>query len=129
MSRNWWKQWASATQKPRQTARHSYRPQVEALEPRLVPSQFFEAETALLGGTGPYFDGGAINNYPRVEDVTTSGQTNYDGPGYVNLAYSDDSTITWDNVTEDQAGDYVLASATRWTRITLASLSPTGRWG
>src|SRR5262249_45947088 len=33
----------------------------------------------------------------------------YHGRGYVNLAYSDDSTITFDNVTEDQAGDYTLA--------------------
>jgi hypothetical protein len=96
-------------QRPRQATRRSFRPQAEALEARLVPSQFFEAETALLGGIGPYFDGTAINNYPRVEDVHTSGQTNYDGPGYVNLAYSDDSTLTWVNVPEDQAGDYTLS--------------------
>jgi hypothetical protein len=81
---------------------------LEAVESRLVPSQLFEAEEARLGGISPYFDGGAINNYPRVEDVTISGQTGYTGSGYVNLAYSDDSTITFDNVVEDQAGDYTL---------------------
>jgi hypothetical protein len=86
-----------------------FRPHLETLEARLVPTQFYEAETAILSGISPYFDGGAINNYPRVEDVHTSGQTGYDGDGYVNLAYSDDSTITWDNVTEDQAGDYTVA--------------------
>jgi hypothetical protein len=80
------------------------------MESRLVLSQFFEAEgKAVLGGIGPYFDGGAIHDYPRVEDVTTSGHTGHDGCCYVNLAYSDDSTITWDNVIEDQAGDYTLA--------------------
>jgi hypothetical protein len=109
MSRNWCKLFAPRTSKSKKAVRGSVRPQVEALEPRLVPSQLFEAETAVLGGTGPYFDGGAINNYPRVEDVHTSGYTGYTGTGYVNLAYSDDSTITWDNVTEDQAGDYTLA--------------------
>jgi hypothetical protein len=110
MSRNWLKPFSSRKQKRGQQAtQRSFRPRVEALEPRLVPTQFFEAETALLGGISPYFDGNGINNYPRLEDINTSGQTNYDGPGYVNLAYSDDSTITWDNVAEDQAGDYTLA--------------------
>ncbi|HEV3204973.1 MAG TPA: hypothetical protein VGY77_11345 [Gemmataceae bacterium] len=109
MSRKWLKQFPSTKQKPRRARQRTFRPQVEALEARLVPTQFFEAETALLGGIGPYFDGGAINNYPRVEDITDSGHGNYDGTGYVNLAYSDDSTITWDNVPEDQAGDYTLA--------------------
>jgi hypothetical protein len=109
MSRDWLKQLASRKQKPRSATQRRFRPRVEALESRLVLSQFFEAETALLGGISPYFDGGGINNYPRVEDITTSGQTNYDGPGYVNLAYSDDSMITWDNVAEDHAGDYTLA--------------------
>ena len=109
MSQNWLTRLAKAKQKPRQATLRSFRPHAEALESRLVPTQFFEAETALLGGISPYFDGGAINNYPRVEDFHTSGQTNYDGPGYVNLAYSDDSMITWTNVTEDQAGDYTLA--------------------
>jgi hypothetical protein len=110
MSRYWLKPFARAKQRPREATKRSFRPQVEALESRLVLSQFFEAEgTAILGGIGPYFDGGGIHDYPRPEDVTISGQTNYDGPGYVNLAYSDDSTITWNNVTEDQAGDYTVA--------------------
>src|SRR5262245_15874663 len=110
MFRGWLKQFASTKQQPRQTAKRSFRPHVEAMESRLVPSasppgaQVFEAETAQLGGVSPYFDGIAINNYPRVEDVTISGQTNYDGTGYVNLAYSDESTITWDNVNESRAG-------------------------
>src|SRR5262249_17988386 len=71
--------------------------------------QFFEAEKALLGGISPYWDGGAINDYPRVEDERTSGHTGHHGCCYVNLAYSDESTITWDNVLEDQAGDYTVA--------------------
>ena len=108
MSRNWLKHFASTKHKSSRTTRRSFRPQVEAIEARLVPSQLFEAEEARLGGISPYFDGGAINNYPRVEDVTISGQTGYTGSGYVNLAYSDDSTITFDNVVEDQAGDYTL---------------------
>src|SRR5260370_22577535 len=110
MSRNWVQQFRSTKQKPRRTTQPSSHPQVEALESRFVPSQFFEAEgTALLGGIGPYFDGSAINNYPRAEDIHTSAQTNYDADGYVNLAYSDDSNITWDSVTQYQAGDYTLA--------------------
>ena len=110
MSRNRWKQLAATNQKPRRATPPSFRPQVQALESRLVPSQFFEAEgVAILGGIGPYFDGSAINDYPRVEDVSHSGHTGHDGCCYVNLAYSDDSTITWDNVPEDQAGDYTVA--------------------
>jgi hypothetical protein len=80
------------------------------MEPRLVLSQFFEAEdVAVLGGIGPYWDGGAIHDYPRIETVSDSGHTGHDGCCYVNLAYSDDSTITWDNVPEDHDGDYTVA--------------------
>jgi hypothetical protein len=111
MSRTWRNLWKPfpATRQPTQAARQSCRPRVEALEARLVPSQYFEAEDAQLAGLGPYFDGISINNYPRVEDVTTSGHTGYTGTGYVNLAYSDDSQIIFDNVTEDQPGDYTLS--------------------
>jgi hypothetical protein len=110
MSRTWWKPFAATRQQSRRATGRSVRPQVEALEARLVLSQFFEAEgTAVLGGIGPYWDGGAINDYPRVEDVSNSGHTGHDGCCYVNLAYSDDSTITWVNVPEDQAGDYTVA--------------------
>src|SRR5262249_16927921 len=76
---------------------------------KAVDAQLFEAETARLSGIGPYFDGGAIHMYPRVEDRSTSGDCCYTGTGYVNLAYGDDSTITFDNVVQDQAGDYTLA--------------------
>src|SRR5262249_23136970 len=104
MSRTWSKRFASTKQKPRRATPRLFRPRVEAMESRLVLSQFFEAEgKAILGGIGPYWDGGGINNYPRVEDVSHSGHTGHDGCCYVNLAYSDDSTITWDNVPEDQA--------------------------
>ena len=110
MSRSWWKPFATTSQQPRRATGRSVRLQVESLEARLVPSQFFEAEdVAVLGGIGPYWDGGAIHDYPRVETVADSGHTGHDGCCYVNLAYSDDSTITWDNVPEDQAGDYTVA--------------------
>jgi hypothetical protein len=80
------------------------------VEARLVLSQFFEAEgKAILGGLNPYWDGTGIHDYPRVEDSSHSGHTGHDGCCYVNLAYSDESTITWDNVPEDQAGDYTVA--------------------
>jgi hypothetical protein len=80
------------------------------MEPRLVLSQFFEAEdVAILGGISPYWDGGGIHNYPRVETVMDSGHTGHDGCCYVNLAYSDDSTITWDNIREDHDGDFTVA--------------------
>ena len=114
MSEYWLKQFASMKQIRRRATQRSFHPRVEALEPRLVLSQFFEAEgTAILGGIGPYFDGGAINDYPRAEDEHTSGHTGHDGSGYVNLAYSDDSTITWNNVVEDQAAITRSPSAIR----------------
>jgi hypothetical protein len=81
MLTNWLERLASTKEKPRQATKRFFRPRLETLEPRLLPAQFFEAETALLGGIKPYFDGDAVNNYPRVEDVHTSGQRNYDGPG------------------------------------------------
>jgi hypothetical protein len=108
MSKHLLKLFGSPKRKPRRHARPAFQPQLEAMESRLVPS-FYEAETAQLGGISPYFDGVAVNDYPRVEDVSTSGQTNYDGTGYVNLAYSDDSTITWDDVNGGPAGDYTLS--------------------
>jgi hypothetical protein len=110
MSGNWLRKFVPTNPTRRRASPRPFRPRVEAMESRLVPSQFFEAEgKATLGGIGPYFDGGAIHDYPRVEDVRDSGHTGHDGCCYVNLAYSDDSTITWDNVVEDQAGDYTVA--------------------
>src|SRR5262249_60211146 len=101
MLRDWLERFVARKQKPRRATRRSFRPQVEAIESRLVLSQFFEAEKALLGGISPYWDGGAINDLPRGEDESTSGHTGHHGCCYVNLAYSDESTITWDNVLED----------------------------
>jgi hypothetical protein len=103
----WWLKTFAFTKQ--QAPKGSRRLQLESLESRRLLSQFFEAENARLGGVGPYFDGTTTNDYPRIEDVRTSGQTGYDGSGYANLAYSDDSTITWDNVSEEQAGDYTLS--------------------
>jgi len=82
-----------------------------AVDPTIGASTFFEADSAILGGfETTQIDGGMP--YPRLEDVNApndSGITGYDGIGFINLAYSDQATITWNNVSVSQAGNYALS--------------------
>jgi hypothetical protein len=82
-----------------------------AVNPTIGASTFFEDENAILGGfETTQIDGGMP--YPRLQDVNTpndSGHTGYDGTAYINMAYSDKATVTWNNVSVSQAGNYALS--------------------
>jgi hypothetical protein len=82
-----------------------------AVDPTIGASTFFEDEDAILGGfETTQIDGGMP--YPRLQDVNApndSGHTGYDGTAYINMAYSDKATVTWNNVSVSQAGNYALS--------------------
>ncbi len=82
-----------------------------AVDPTIGASTFFEGDDAILGGfETTQIDGGMP--YPRLQDVNApndSGITGYDGIGFINMAYSDQATITWNNVSVSQAGNYALS--------------------
>jgi hypothetical protein len=82
-----------------------------AVNPTIGASTFFEADNAILGGfETTQIDGGMP--YPRLQDVNApndSGHTGYDGSGFINMAYSDRATITWNNVWVIQAGNYAVS--------------------
>jgi hypothetical protein len=81
------------------------------VDPTIGASTFLEGDNAMLGGfVTTQIDGGMP--YPRLEDVNApndSGITGYDGIGFINLAYSDHATITWNNMWVSQAGHYALS--------------------
>jgi hypothetical protein len=82
-----------------------------AVDATIGASTFFEDEDAVLGGfETTQIDGGMP--YPRLQDVNApndSGHTGYDGTAYINMAYSDKATVTWNNVSVSQAGNYALS--------------------
>ena len=82
-----------------------------AVNPTIGASTFFEDENAILGGfETTQIDGGMP--YPRLEDVNAPndpGITGYDGTAFINMAYSDKATVTWNNVSVSQAGDYAVS--------------------
>jgi hypothetical protein len=82
-----------------------------AVNPTIGASTFFEEENAILGGfETTQIDGGMP--YPRLEDVNApndSGITGYDGTAFINMAYSDQATIIWNNVSVSQAGNYAVS--------------------
>jgi hypothetical protein len=82
-----------------------------AVNPNIGASTFFEEENAILGGfETTQIDGGMP--YPRLEDVNApndSGITGYDGTAFINMAYSDQATVTWNNVSVSQAGNYTVS--------------------
>jgi hypothetical protein len=82
-----------------------------AVDPTIGASTCFEDENAILGGfETTQIDGGMP--YPRLEDVNApndSGITGYDGTAFINMAYSDQATVTWNNVSVSQAGNYAVS--------------------
>jgi hypothetical protein len=83
-----------------------------AVNPTIGASTFFQDENAILGGfQTTQIDGGMP--YPRLQDINApndSGRiTGYDGTAFINMAYSDKATVTWNNVSVSQAGHYAVS--------------------